>query len=302
MKFKLINGQIPLKQNYQEMMIIDQYRFEEKKILVTMTPTANFTAGITVNFASGTITIDWKDGSSPENFTSGVEKTHTYVSAGTYVAEIYGNLGNITIFVADSCRITKIENMKTGLLTSLVLHTNLMSGELDLSLCKISGSFLAYTQSSNFSVKFASSGNGLMTNVHIGSSNYVGIPDFSNVPLSGGLIANGNTGSTGFIFSTTGNGTFSSINLSGCNYGYINFLNISTSRNSTLIQLQNNAMTAEEVNHILADLDSISTAGYTGRTINIGGTNADPDSSSGGYNGLAAKTSLEGKGFTVTIT
>lgn len=34
----------------------------------------------------------------------------------------------------------------------------------------------------------------------------------------------------------------------------------------------------------------------------IGGTNADPDTTSGGYNGTAARNSLITKGFTVTIT
>jgi hypothetical protein len=66
-------------------------------------------------------------------------------------------------------------------------------------------------------------------------------------------------------------------------------------------------MAVADVNHILVDLYSLVSGepgggSYTGRVINIGGTNADPDSSSGGYNGTAAKTSLEGKGITVTIT
>lgn len=70
--------------------------------------------------------------------------------------------------------------------------------------------------------------------------------------------------------------------------------------NSTLL-INNNNMSVADVNHILYDLDSTSASGYTGRVINIGGTNADPDSSSGGYDGLAAKAALEGKGFTITI-
>lgn len=58
-------------------------------------------------------------------------------------------------------------------------------------------------------------------------------------------------------------------------------------------------MTAAVVNKILADLDAISVAGYTSRSITINGTNAAPDSSSGGFDGLAAKASLQAKAFTV---
>ncbi|MCJ7802748.1 MAG: hypothetical protein MUP82_10375 [Candidatus Marinimicrobia bacterium] len=38
---------------------------------------------------------------------------------------------------------------------------------------------------------------------------------------------------------------------------------------------------------------------YTGRFINIAGTNAAPDGTSGGFDGLTAKTNLQGKGFAV---
>lgn len=84
--------------------------------------------------------------------------------------------------------------------------------------------------------------------------------------------------------------------------GYIDFTVITniTYLDNQDIQLQNNGMTAAEVNHILVDLDTDANSSYTGRSINIGGTNAAPDSSSGGYDGSAAVTSLVSKGFTVT--
>jgi hypothetical protein len=61
-------------------------------------------------------------------------------------------------------------------------------------------------------------------------------------------------------------------------------------------------MTAAQVNKILVDLDSILTSSPPSRIINIGGTNADPDTTSGGFNGTAARNSLIAKGITVTIT
>jgi len=430
---KLVNNKIPFKKDYQ-MFIIDQHRFTKDSIKVTMTPTSGFVAGITLNFVGGTITIDWKDGTI-ENFTSTVEKTHTYVNAGTYVAEIYGDLINITGFTADNCRITNIENLKTGLLTGLNLQSNLISGNLDLSLAPISGTLQLYTNTissitfassgnqtlsycrllglplinldfSNVpvsglldiynctsletitfknsgngkltsfgfyntklvnvdlshvpisgtisggnniyleSIIFSNSGNTIITSLNLGNTKLSAL-DLSNVPIGGvfGISTNalltslsfsstGNANITSFTanscnfsslnlsmltfsgvlqitsnpnlnsitFSSSGNGTMVNFQFDGCNLDYTNFTTFNMNANSIIFEYQDNGATAADVNHTLFDLDSISNSGYTGRSIKIGGTNADPDSSSGGYNGLAAKTSLEGKGFTVTIT
>ena len=87
-----------------------------------------------------------------------------------------------------------------------------------------------------------------------------------------------------------------------CDLGYVDFTPFSglTNVNGCTVTLSSNNMTAGEVNHILVDLDSISVGGYTGRVILISGTNAAPDGSSGGFDGLTAKSNLITKGFTVT--
>jgi hypothetical protein len=89
--------------------------------------------------------------------------------------------------------------------------------------------------------------------------------------------------------------------LYGCDLGYIDFTvmpNIMEETNSE-ITLQNNNMTAAEVNQILVELDSIVTGGYVG-IINLGGNNAAADGTSGGYDGLTAKTNLIAKSKSVT--
>jgi hypothetical protein len=71
------------------------------------------------------------------------------------------------------------------------------------------------------------------------------------------------------------------------------------------IALHNNNMTASEVNHILVDFSGITVSNPTGWSnvnLNIGGTNADPDSSSGGYDGLSAISTLTGSPYNWTIT
>ena len=78
-------------------------------ILITMDMSTPSTAGINLTFASGSIRIDWKEGGGKVPFVSGVELTHTYITPGTYIAEISGDLENITKFIADNSNITNAE-------------------------------------------------------------------------------------------------------------------------------------------------------------------------------------------------
>jgi len=367
-------------------------------ILITMTPTVLFTAGINLTFASGTLTIDWKDGSTPENFVSGVELTHQYVSAGTYIAEITGDLTNITAFVADNCKITGIANLKTGLLTNFTINNNLYSGGLDMSLAPISGRLWTYTNSGLTGITFASSGNAIITDTRLYSCNFSTL-DFTNVPLSGRFECQSNSGLTGITFANSGNAKFTLTRMYSCNLtgtldlsnnpvggtvqiysnpnltditfassgntiilnfslasndltgtldlsnvpvgttvqinsnsnltgitfassgngnifgflfisnslNYVDFTNLSFAIINGSLRLENNSMAVADVNHELVDLYSLVSgegAGgdYTGRTIRIDGTNAAPDSSSGGYNGTQAIIDLTAKGITVTTS
>ena len=61
------------------------------------------------------------------------------------------------------------------------------------------------------------------------------------------------------------------------------------------IYLGTNNMTAAEVNHILVDLDSISSSNALTRNIDISGNNSAPDSTSGGYDGLSSESKPRGK-------
>ena len=61
-------------------------------------------------------------------------------------------------------------------------------------------------------------------------------------------------------------------------------------------------MTAAEVNENLVKMDTVATLGFTGGVIDIGGSNAAPDNSSGGLDGVAAAASLVTKGKTVNTS
>ncbi len=84
--------------------------------------------------------------------------------------------------------------------------------------------------------------------------------------------------------------------------GYIDFTSMSnlTDINNCTVFIKNNNWSTAIVNQVLEDLDTISSGGYTGRTITIDGSNAAP--TVGPPDGLAAILNLIAKGFTVTTS
>ena len=95
---------------------------------------------------------------------------------------------------------------------------------------------------------------------------------------------------------------FDDIFLNGCDLNYVDITVMPNclDNNNCRYRFQGNSMTAAEVNQMLVDADTISDGLYTGRTIIADGTNASPDGTSGGFDGLTAKANLISKGFTVT--
>jgi len=120
-------------------------------------------------------------------------------------------------------------------------------------------------------------------------------------PFGTRLLCNDNPNLTGVTFpyegvSNTGN-TYNFMYFQNCNIKKFNIQNLS-GRNDNILQvrLENNIMTSAVVNEILTKFDN---TGWSGNSLNIGGTNAVPDTTSGGFNGIAAKSSLTGKSWTV---
>ena len=83
----------------------------------------------------------------------------------------------------------------------------------------------------------------------------------------------------------------------------LNLFSIATANFGTSsidINLRNNSWTAAEVNEMLVNLNNRLSTG-TG-TIRIDGTNAAPDTTSGGFNGTVAASAIALKGYTLTTT
>jgi len=123
--------------------------------------------------------------------------------------------------------------------------------------------------------------------------------------LGGDFIIRDNPSLTG-VTHTASTQNFDNYWANDCDLGYINFLPLSGVAMNLSIKLQDNNMTAADVNHILVDFDNLSTnlnpSGWSGVTLDISGTNSTPDSVSGGHNGLTALGSLTGITNNWTIT
>lgn len=101
------------------------------------------------------------------------------------------------------------------------------------------------------------------------------------------------------LIGTSGETSIGFIDLSTLSSGF-------TSINNGIYSFGMMGLSAAQVNEMLVALDNSSVGGFTGRIIRFnnnviwGSANAAPDGSSGGFNGAAAKASLQGKGFTVS--
>ena len=130
--------------------------------------------------------------------------------------------------------------------------------------------------------------------------------DFTGTrPVSGALVQFGATVNMNllkFDDSLSGEG-FQSIDQTGNDLGYERFAYWLDWSTNARLQVQNNNMTAAEVNQILVECAVEATAqGATAGTLNISGSNAAPDGSSGGFDGDQAVIDLTNLGITVTTS
>ena len=274
---------------------------------------------ITAFSSSGALRLDGNSAMTGVTFASSITGTMSLINI--YSTGITGTLdlskftaftSSASIHVAMNPSMTGVTfaSSITGTFSTIYAYNSVITGTLDLSM------FAAFTSSANISidrnsamtgVTFANSITGTMSLISIYSTGITGTFDLSKFTAytsTATVYLNNNTSMTGVTFpASTITGFIRSLRLySNTSLGYVNLTTLRTGVASLNWELQSNGWTAAIVNRILVDIDGISTSGFTGRVINIGGTNADPDSSSGGYDGTAARNSLISKGFTVTIT
>ena len=204
----------------------------------------------------------------------------------------------------------------TGVMQRLYINHCDLTGTFDLSMFEnlhATAADIRLNNNSNLTdVTFATSITGVMRYLYLYSCGLTGTLDlsmFTDLHATAFISIYSNPSLTG-VTMPSATGTLFRFTAYSCDLGYIDFTGIpdALAVSGSAISLQNNNMTATEVDHILVDLASLvdeegAGGDYTSREINIGGTNAAPtDGTSTGYDGLAAKTALEDKGISVTVT
>jgi len=129
----------------------------------------------------------------------------------------------------------------------------------------------------------------------------VGALDLTQLEVweSAEINLSGNPLLTAIILPPAVSGTCLALNLSGCNIESQSLapLNGVFQIGNCAIDLSDNGLSQAAVDAYLIQLDELTETGYEGRTIDISGNNEPPSAE-----GIAAAGSLEGKGFTVTVT
>jgi hypothetical protein len=158
------------------------------------------------------------------------------------------------------------------------------------------------------------------TSYIVNDTNLTGTHDLYMLSNLSGLIKiYNNSNLTKIIFPLLTGGTFANdyyflptppylypnacLNFKSCDLGYIDFKFLSAatmSVNSSFgasVWIENNNLTSSEINNILVDFDWMSTVSpskWSGVTLSILTGNSSPDTTSGGYDGIAAINSLTG--------
>lgn len=221
----------------------------------------------------------------------------------------WGANGNIRAYSNSQMTEVSLPNMLAGSIINLHIYSNnALSGVVDCSGIVFQANAQIYLRSNPLmtGVVFPSSVSNAVSQLMLYNNNLIGVLDismFSAFTTTAQIRIENNTLLTGITFAAAISGGFNNLYIYGCgSLGYINLTPFGTgfNKNSVNINLRSNNWTASIVNKVLYDLDSIISSGWsTSRIITIDGTNSAPDNSSGGFDGIASKASLQAKGFIV---
>jgi len=228
----------------------------------------------------------------------------------------YTTSASIQITANNSLVTLQTPETVSGTFQSLYIYNNpLMAGVLDISKFNsfiTTNAYIYLNQNPNMTgVILASSITGTFVQVRIHDTGIVGVLDlrmFTSFSTTQGayFMAYGNPNVTQILLASSISGNIipypyfnnnplmTSIDLGGLPNGFNSAVN-------TLTLINGCDLPASIVNKILYDVNSKSVSGFAGRSVSLaGGTNAAPDSTSGGYDGLAAKAALIAKGISVS--
>jgi hypothetical protein len=185
-----------------------------------------------------------------------------------------------------------------------------LTGNLNVPLSGLCGIFWVYNNPNLTSITHVPSSQ-IFTRYEAYNCNLTGNLNLPLSGLGGQFFVNNNPYLTG-ITHVSSSQIFTKYQASNCDLGYVNFKPLSGATlvsgatvGIPIIMLRDNNMSAADVNHILVDFSGNAThnpTGWSNISLDIGGTNDDPDLNSGGYNGLAAISFLTGSPRNWVIT
>ena len=220
---------------------------------------------------------------------------------GNHDLTMFPTLGGV-ISLGKNASLTGVTHTgSTALTTDYGIHQCNLIGNLDVSMLKLSGIFDCSVNPNLTSITHGNTSS-VFSEYDAHSCNLGPTLVVSGLTGLGGqfdIHDNPNLSSVHLPYSTE---TFSEFDMYGCNFSgsSINFMplsGITTEPSGAHINVQNNNFTAAAVNQQLRNFGQTiqyNTAGWSGVTLNISGTNSAPDSTSGGVNGISALSFLTG--------
>ena len=213
----------------------------------------------------------------------------TGLTGGFRVLQLYFN-PNLTGITFDPAM-----NQTANNVVSWRIHDCDLTGTLDLSpVDKLGGLFWAYNNPNLTGITFPTS-SVAVTDFRVYNTGLTSV-DFSSLSGFAGRIEFNGNALTSVTFPTLSAGFSNFFFQNNTSLGYIDLTPLTGSTFSS-VSVSNNGMNAAEVNQMLVEFDGM--VGVVGSGTFTITNNAVPDAVSGGFDGLAAKASLQGKGWTV---
>jgi len=259
--------------------------------------------------------IDWGDGNFSKASGTGSTYSHNYGATGFYTIRVYGRIDQMTKFYISAGQSTVSGNIATfrpcNALTYLRFSNTSVSGDIADLPSGLTGNL--YLNSTSVSGDIADLPGGLTGSLYLYNTSVSG--DIADLPsgLTGSLylyntsvsgdIADLPGGLTGdlYLYNTSVSGDIADLP-SGLAWNlYLQNTSVSAytatswpcnTGNNKIIDLDDLGLTQSECDNILCHLDA---KGITGGTLDLTG-NSIPSAT-----GLACKTNLEGKGWTVSV-
>jgi len=218
-----------------------------------------------------TVTIDWGDGNTSAVSGTGSTYSHNYSQTGIYTIQVYGRIDQMTKFRVSAGQNTISGSIATFRPCNALTYLNLANTSISEDIANLPSGMTGSLNLANTLVSGDIAGlpRGLTGSLYLYDTSVSG--DMANLP----------SGMTGDLYLSNASVSAYTATSWPCN-----------TENGQTIDLDDLGLTQGECDNILCHLD---TKGITGGVLDLTG-NSIPSAT-----GLACKTNLEGKGWTISV-